>query len=299
MFRPVTNSIERSKGNKRTTLLAVLLTGAGLLAYAGPLVGLFRGALQDQTFSYIVFIPLISISLIYESRKRIFGGAPTSAVPGVVLLSAGILIFFVARQGTVGPTVPLGSYALHALSAVLTSWGILGLLFGAGALWAARFPLLFLCFMIPIPAMILNPIVRFLQTGSAEISYWVIRLLGVPILREGFVFSLPGLSIEVAAQCSGIRSSLSLLIVGVLAGHFFLKSGWTRLALVAAVVPIAIAKNGLRIVTLSLYGAYVNPRILEGSLHRAGGIPFFLVALSMLAVVLWLLRRFDSVTGTR
>jgi len=105
---------------------------------------------------------------------------------------------------------------------------------------------------------------------------------------------LPGLTIEVAEQCSGIHSGISLFLVGILAGHIFLKSGWRKLVLVVAVVPIAIAKNGLRIVMLSLLGAYVDRQVLSGPLHKAGGIPFFGLALVMLAVVLWVLRRGES-----
>jgi len=194
----------------------------------------------------------------------------------------------------VGSSVPLENFALYALSAVLFLEGSLGLLAGASGLWAARFPLLFLFFMIPIPEVILGPIVRFLQAGSAEVSYWVIRSVGVPIFRDGFLFTLPGLTIEVAEQCSGIRSGISLFLVGILAGHIFLKSGWRKLALAAAVVPITIAKNGLRIVMLSLLGAYVDRQVLSGPLHKAGGIPFFGVALVMLAIVLWALRRGES-----
>jgi exosortase len=281
-------ALKRSKG---VTLLAALLSGAGLLLYAGPLAGLFRAAYQDDTFSYIVFIPLVSLYFLYEDRKRIFGADAGSPIPGVVMSSLGILLYLAARNGSVGPSVPVESFALYALSAVLFLEGILWVLAGAGGLWAARFPLLFLLFMIPIPEGILRPIVRFLQLGSAEVSYWVIRSVGVPIFRDGFYFTLPGLTVEVAEQCSGIRSGLSLFLVSILAGHIFLKSGWRKLALTAAVVPIAIAKNGLRIVTLSLLGAYVDRGVLQGPLHKAGGIPFFGVALVMLAVVLWALRR--------
>jgi exosortase len=285
-------SIGTMKRGKGMVLLAGLLAGAGLLMYVVPLSGLFRAAYVDDTFSYIVFIPLVTLYLLYEDRKRIFGAtAEGSPLPGVALSSLGILLYLVARKGPVGPSVPVESFALYALSAVLFLGGILGLLAGAGGLWAARFPLLFLFFMVPIPEAILRPIVRFLQAGSAEVSYWVIRSVGVPIFRDGFLFTLPGLTVEVAEQCSGIRSSLSLLLVGLLAGHIFLKSGWRKLALVAAVLPITIAKNGLRIVMLSLLGAYVDRRVLDGPLHKAGGIPFFLVALMLFAAVLWLLRR--------
>ena len=165
---------------------------------------------------------------------------------------------------------------------------------GTGGLRAACFPLLFLFFTIPIPEGILKPIIRFLQAGSAEAAYWMLRAVGVPLFRDGFLFTLPGLTVEVAEQCSGIRSGISLFLVGILAGRIFLESGWRRLALAAAVVPITIAKNGLRIVTLSLLGAYVDRGVLQGPLHKAGGIPFFGVALVMLAVVLWALRRGES-----
>jgi exosortase len=275
-------------------LLTAMLSGAGLLMYAAPLAELFRRAYGDDTFSYIIFIPLVSLYLLYEDRKRIFGAIAGSPIPGVVLSSLGILLYLVARKGPVESSVPVESFALYALSAVLFLEGILGLLAGAGGLWAARFPLLFLFFMIPIPEGILRPIIRFLQTGSAEVSYWVIRSVGVPIFRDGFLFTLPGLTIEVAEQCSGIRSGISLFLVGILAGHIFLKSGWRKLALAAAVVPITIAKNGLRIVTISLLGAYVDRQVLSGPLHRIGGIPFFLLALSLLAIVLWVLRRRES-----
>ncbi|HEX9850461.1 exosortase/archaeosortase family protein [Candidatus Deferrimicrobium sp.] len=287
-------SIGTVKFSKGMVLLAALLSGAGLLIYAVPLAGLFRAAYRDDTFSYIVLIPLVSLYLVYEDRKRIFGVPAGSPIPGVVLSSLAILLYLVARKGPVGPSVPVERFALYALSAVLFFEGILGLLAGAGGLWAARFPLLFLIFMIPFPEWILGPIVRFLQAGSAEVSYWVIRSVGVPVFRDGFLFALPGLTIEVAEQCSGIRSGISLFLVGILAGHLFLKSGWRKLALAVTVVPITIAKNGLRIVMISLLGAYVDRQVLSGPLHKAGGIPFFGVALVMLAIVLWALRRGES-----
>jgi exosortase len=290
----VESSIEAMKRNKGVALLAAVMAGAGTLIYAVPLAGLFRAAYRDETFSYIVFIPLVSLYLVYEDRNRIFGADAGSPIPGVVLSSLGILLYLAARTGPVGPSVPVERFALYALSAVLYLEGILGVLAGAGGLWAARFPLLFLFFMIPIPEGILGPIVRFLQAGSAEVSYWVIRSVGVPVFRDGFLFTLPGLTVEVAEQCSGIRSGISLFLVSILAGHIFLKSGWRKLALSAAAVPITIAKNGLRIVTISLLGAYVDRQVLSGPLHKAGGIPFFGVALVMLAVVLWALRRGES-----
>jgi exosortase len=114
------------------------------------------------------------------------------------------------------------------------------------------------------------------------------------VLRDGVVFHMPGLSIEVAPQCSGIRSSLALAITCVLAGHMFLKRGWNKALLVLAVIPITMLKNGIRIVTLTLLALYVDRGFLESSLHRDGGILFFVLALCLMAPILFLLRRSEG-----
>src|SRR3989337_658723 len=111
------------------------------------------------------------------------------------------------------------------------------------------------------------------------------------MFREGFIFYFPGLNIEVAKQCGGIRSSLVLFIVSILAGHLFLSSWRSKFLLSLWVLPITIVKNCIRIVALTLFGVYVDPRILDSTLHRRGGIPFFIVALSLFGVVLWFLMR--------
>jgi exosortase/archaeosortase family protein len=101
-------------------------------------------------------------------------------------------------------------------------------------------------------------------------------------------------SVEVAKQCGGIRSSLVLFIVSILAGHLFLTTMKRRFILSLWVLPITIVKNAIRIVTLTLFAVYVDPRILDSMLHRRGGIPFFIVALSLLGIVLWFLIRSES-----
>jgi len=134
-------------------------------------------------------------------------------------------------------------------------------------------------------------IIRVLQLGSAEFVAFLFQFTGMPILRDACVFHLPGISIEVAPQCSGIRSSLALVITCVLAGHMFLRTTWKKAVLVLAVIPITMLKNGIRIVTLSVLAVYVDRGFLESSLHRDGGIVFFILALCLMAPILFVLRK--------
>ena len=159
------------------------------------------------------------------------------------------------------------------------------------------FPLLFLFLMAPIPDVLLNRVIVWLQQGSAEVSYAVFQLVGVPVFRTGFVFALPGVTIEIARECSGIRSSLALLITSLLAGHLFLRSAWTKAVFTLAAIPLLIVKNGIRIVTLSLLSIYVDPSFLTGNLHHQGGILFFLLALVILLPLLWLLQQHERRRG--
>jgi len=103
------------------------------------------------------------------------------------------------------------------------------------------------------------------------------------------------LDIEIAKECSGIRSSLSLAITGLLASYFFLRTTWARAILLLSIVPIAIIKNGIRITVLSVLGVYWDERILAGDLHRKGGIVFFLLALLLVGAVIIFLRRWNVV----
>ncbi len=163
--------------------------------------------------------------------------------------------------------------------------------YGTQSFQAALFPLLFLLLMIPIPTVLLDQVIFVLQKGSAIATYGLFKLMGMPVLWQGFKFSLPGVDIEIAKECSGIRSSLALFITGTLAAHFFLQTHWKKVALVLLTFPIAILKNAARIVTISSLGVYVDQGYLTGRLHHKGGFVFSILALAMFVPSLFLLQR--------
>jgi exosortase len=131
--------------------------------------------------------------------------------------------------------------------------------------------------------------VRFLQQGSAEATHTLFNGIGIPVVRHGFQFDLPGLAIEVAEECSGVHSAVALLIASTLAAHFFLRSTWKQILFVLLAVPIAILKNAIRIVLISALTLYVDPAIIDGPLHHQGGPVFAVVGLTLLAPLLYVL----------
>ena len=244
-------------------------------------------------YSHIPLIPLITIYLFFIRRKSIFQTVNFAFPTGIPVLLVGIILFGCGL--ILGPQMDSNNYAsIIALSLVVFINGAFILLYGITAYKAALFPLLFLIFTVPIPTALMDKTISFLQSGSAEFTNLLFLISGIPFLREGVVFHLSNLSVEVAPECSGIRSALAIFIIAVLAGNMFLKTYWKRIVLAVCAVLIAMFKNGIRILTLSLLGNYVDTRVLESSLHREGGIPFFAVALILLAPVLFLLRKTEK-----
>ena len=267
-----------------------------ILVFIVPLTGLIQTSYRSDTFSYIPFIPFISAYLIYLNRQMVFSQKRSYSSAGLIPISIGILVLFIAGKRTASLD-HFDYFSLVALSMVLIWIGGFTLCYGTKSLRAAAFPVLFLFLMVPIPTNVLDKFIFILQTSSADAAYGFLKATGVPVARDGFVFHLPTLNIEVAKECSGIRSALSLVITGLLAGKLFLRTGWARTLLVIAIVPITILKNGFRIAVLSILGVYVDERILGSALHRNGGILFFILALVLVWGVIVLLGKAEGSTN--
>ncbi|MBI4684804.1 MAG: exosortase [Nitrospirae bacterium] len=248
----------------------------------------------NELYSHIVLIPFVSMYFIYIDKNKIFSNIGYSAKAGIPLIIIGVILFLWGK--TQGSGFNQNDYlSLMTSSAIVMLIGGFVLFYGLKAFKAAMFPLFSLVFMIPVPSLIMDSFIAFLQRASTEVAYILFTLTGVSFLREGFVFHLQGISVEVAEQCSGIRSSLALFITSIIAGKMFLNTSSRKVILALSVFPITVFKNGVRIVTLTLLGMYVDPRILDSNLHKRGGIPIFILAIMLLLSVLWILRKSEAI----
>jgi exosortase C (VPDSG-CTERM-specific) len=285
---------------QRGRLLAYLGFVALLaLAYIRLLIALAIYAAETDLHSHIVLIPLVSAYLIYIRRMRLPAEYVFSPGWAAVLLVAGLA----ALLASVGPfNLHLSrndSLAAMALSFVclLAAGGFVFL----GKKWmaASAFPFAFLIFMVPLPDGIVNWLETMSKLASAEAAALLFGIAGVPVARDGTVFQLPGITIEVAQECSGIRSSWVLLITSILASYLFLKSPWRRAALISLVIPLAILRNGFRILVIGMLCVQFGPRMIDSVIHHRGGPIFFALSLTPLFLFLWWLRRDDIALNFR
>ena len=176
--------------------------------------------------------------------------------------------------------------------AVVVWWiGAFIVSFGTRAFQRALFPLCFLFWMVPIPQFVLNPIVRLLQEGSVASARLLFAAVGVPVAQDGTQITIPGLTVEVAPECSSIRSSLMLVVTTMVLAQMSLRSVWRKALVIAVAIPLSVAKNGLRIFVLAMLTTHVDRSFITGRLHHQGGIIYFLIALAAIILLIWAARR--------
>jgi exosortase len=295
---------------------------AGLsVCFARPLYVLAQYSRHSEFFSYILLIPLISLYLIWLQKSELPPPAGPSWKWGAVAAFGGLAFLAgwecILHFGNCGPywaamdvslredglvgwhwaahpgwesqledylTFMTGSYLMFLVAGCLTC-------FGCAMSRAMAFPIAFLAFMIPMPSALLDRSMTFFQHTSAVTALGLLKAAFMPVFLDNLVLNLPGFQIIVAPECSGIHSTMVLLITAVLAGHLFLRSGWKRALLVVVVIPLAILRNGFRIFVISELCVEVSHDMINSPIHRKGGPIFFALSLIPFFALLYLLRK--------
>jgi exosortase C (VPDSG-CTERM-specific) len=273
----------------RFSVFGILLVAA----FSKPLFSLAVYAAGQQLHSHILLIPFVSAYLIYIRRHSLPtdytfspGWAMIPLVAGVIALTAGWLPSVFG-----GPLSHNDDLALMALSFVCFVGA--GGFFFLGRKWmtATAFPFAFLIFLAPMPDAMADTLETASKLASTEAASLFFDITGTPVLREGTIFQLPNIVIQVGQECSGIRSSWVLVMTSLLAANLFLKSTWRRAILVCFVIPLGIVRNGFRVFVIGMLCVHIGPAMIHSIIHRRGGPVFFALSLIPLFLLLWWLRR--------
>lgn len=240
----------------------------------GRLIGQWWG---DANWSHGFLVPIFAGYVVWRERGRL------RAIP--VRPSWWGLPILVAAMGTLILGV-LGAENFLSRTSFLFALAGLVVLFGGWRLFRGLlFPWAVLFLMIPLPVIVFNQIALPLQFLAARLGASLLDLAGVPVLREGNVINLPALSLDVVEACSGLRSLMSLITIGVFYGYVVEPRIMRRTLLILAAIPIAVLANGLRIMGSGLLGEYWSPEKAEGFLHTFSGVVIFLISVGLLMLL--------------
>lgn len=255
-----------------------LLTG---WLYARMALPLLREYWQDPNYTYAFFVPVFSLLLLWEDRKRLARLPLKPAWSGLVMV---VVALFALMLG-----VASSEFFLPRISLLLLVTGMIVFLAGWEHLAAAAFPLAFLVLMLP-SATISSQLTFPLQILSSKLATVLLMGVGVPVAREGNIILLHAARLGVTEACSGIRFLFSLVTLAVIYGYFAESKNLMRVALAMAAAPISVLANAFRIAATGFVVQNWGVERAEGTLHLLSGWLVFLGSLAMIFAFHRLLR---------
>jgi len=260
----------------RSRLWPSVFVGSFLLAYMPTFLALADGPWRTEQEGHGPLIIAASIWLIWQSRTKL-SAAPVMPAPivGWATMVFGLLMMFLARTQDV--------LTFEALSAIPVIAGSILLLAGWPTLRILAFPIGFLLFAVPMPDWAIDSVTVPLKVFVSDQVTRVLYAAGYPVAQNGVMIMIGNYQVLVKDACSGMNSIFALSAIGIFYAYAFRwQSKLRSLILLAAIVPITIAANFLRVIALVLIAYYGGVDKLEGVLHDLTGIGLFVVALLLL-----------------
>ena len=217
-------SVSSSESRRRVFFYFALLSGLVLVLYAQVLSSMARQWWDDPNYSHGLLVPIFVAFLLWRDRARWSSVSirPRDIGLPVMLLGIGLLVL-----GTLG-----SEHFTARFSLLLLISGMVVFLAGWQALRTTAFPISYLVFMIPLPAIVYYQLTFPLQLLASRLGAKGLVALGVPTVREGNLLILPNCTLEVVEACSGVRSLISLLAAVVGYAYLAEPKMWKRLSLI-------------------------------------------------------------------
>lgn len=268
-------NVSDSSTNNRAAWLAglALLVSFGVL-YRQVVVKLVSDWATDDNYSHGFLILPIALYFAWERRERLRAATRQPSLLGLVVVLGSIATLI---AGILGAELFLTRVSIVGLTA-----GTVLFVLGWQHLRVLAFPIAFLILMIPIPAIVFNQIAFPLQLLASQFGESTLVMCKIPVLREGNVMVLTNATLEVAEACSGIRSLVSLLTLGIVYAYFTDSRNWVRVTISLLTVPIAIVTNGARVAGTGIAAHFYGPEAATGFFHEFSGWLVFLAAFALL-----------------
>jgi len=262
-----------------------LVVVVGILYYP-VLIGLADDWWNDPDYSHGLLVPFISLYFLWERRARLQKLSRRPDYRGLLVLFSGVALLTLGNAGS--------ELFLMRISLIISISGLLISFLGFPTLKAMLFPIGFLFFMIPLPAIVFNAVAFPLQLFAAQTAAFCLQVVKIPVLREGNLIYLASSIMDVTEACSGIRSLMTLSALGTLFAYITQKTNLKRGLMMLSTIPIAIFSNAFRVTGTGLLAQYVGEEAAQGFYHTFTGWLVFVAAFFMLLFVAYIFSKFPD-----
>jgi len=240
----------------------------------------------DSNYSHGFLIPLISGYLLWQRREDVKSVVTTPLNSGLLIVIMGLCIYLVGNIA--------GESFTMRVSVLFVLGGAILFIYGTGLFKTVSFPFSYLIFMIPLPYILYDSVAFPLKLLVSRYSVDFLKLIGIPVMREGNIICLVNTTLEVADACSGIRSLMSLLALSTALAYFSQKGWIKRVVLIVLAIPIAIFANSIRVIGTGILASKYGPTVAEGFFHEFAGLVIFGVAMAMLIFSAFIIGKIGS-----
>lgn len=258
-----------------------------LIAYFPTLLWMWHRWMEKESYyGHGVLIPFVSLFLVWQRRKvlkdawvngrgsRVKGVGSGGEGLGLWAMGCGLLVHVVCAA--------LRVYFVSGFSFIFMLCGLILFFFGREMLRRLTFPLFFLVTMIPLPLVLIGNLTVRLKLFATEAATFVLNRIGFPSVHDGNVIIMPHSHIIIEAPCSGLRSLISLLTLGLIFAYAMKIPLWKKCVLFLSSIPIAMATNIIRILLLATVNDLYGEKAAMGFFHDASGFAVFAIAFAML-----------------
>jgi exosortase A len=261
----------------RKTLLLLTLSLLAVIALLQPtFMSMVEIWERSETFAHGYVILPIALWLIWRNRSYL-AAIPAHADWRALLVIIPLGLGWLAAR--VGGVLVVEQYMLVGIL-IATVWLILG----PRQFRALGFPLGFLLLMVPNGEALIPPMMEF----TADFTVSAVKLIGIPVFREGLFFTLPSGEWSVVEGCSGLRYLISSITLGILYAYLTYRTLWKRVAFSLAAVIVPVIANGFRATMIVLIAHYSDMTLALGVDHFIyGWVWFGIVMLTMFWVGLF------------
>lgn len=281
-------TLDRTITRGNVAALGAVACLAGFM-YVKTFAALLSTWKDNEDYSHGFFIIPIAAYLVWKKRGAIAMAASHKTAIGWVLLGAWALCY---AAGVIGNIVTLTNISFVLLPIAATA-----VVLGAASARYVVVPSIFMLFMFPVPSEIYTRVTNPLLLLSTTASFHILSFLGLPVLQEGNLLTLPGYTMEVVRACSGIRSLVTIMALAYLMAALMLKGVFQGVLLLAASIPTAIFGNILRITSTAVLAYHVSPRAAEGFSHTLAGLATFVLSFVILSCFMVLIRWISERNG--
>jgi len=267
-----------TNNNSKNLVKFFVCAGMLLVAYIPMFVWMWeRWFATESYYGHGILIPIVSFYVFWQRRKLLQETNVSGSVLGLFIIGAGLVVHIICAL--------LKIYFLSGFSFVFVLYGLVLFFFGKEITKKLIFPIFFLLLMIPLPLVLISNLTVKLKLIAAQSATGVLNRIGFPSVLDGSIIRMPNSFTHVGAPCSGLRSLISLLTLGVIFAFFMKISYLKKTILLLSTMPIAIATNVMRITMLSIVNDLYGEKVALGFFHDFSGFLVFAFAFCGLFVV--------------